>query len=89
VRGGESGSATKTPQRRGLPHPAAGQAGAQAAGSQVAAKPRLRGWIHATAAPIALVAGAVLVARAPTASASAAAFVCQYVAVSLVVYRAA
>ena len=37
-----------------------------------AVKPRLRGWIHAATAPLALVAGVVLVALAPTGAAKAA-----------------
>jgi hemolysin III len=36
----------------------------------VAAKPRLRGWIHAVAAPVILTAGIVLACRAPTAQAA-------------------
>jgi hemolysin III len=34
-------------------------------------KPRLRGWIHAVTAPVALAAGVVLTVRAPTAQATA------------------
>ena len=36
-------------------------------------RPRLRGWIHAVAAPIVLAAGVILTCRAPTVSAAAAA----------------
>ncbi|MGH3246282.1 MAG: PAQR family membrane homeostasis protein TrhA [Trebonia sp.] len=46
-------------------------------------KPRLRGWIHALAAPAALAAGIVLTARAPTAPAAACAAVFTITAVEL------
>ncbi len=48
-----------------------------------APKPRLRGWIHAIAAPIALAAGLVLAVRAPTAQAAVAAGVFVTTAVAL------
>jgi hemolysin III len=38
------------------------------AATQAAVKPRLRGWIHAIAAPASLAAGAILAARSPTAA---------------------
>jgi len=46
-------------------------------------KPRLRGWVHALAAPLALAAGIVLVARAPTVSATIAAGIFAAAAVEL------
>lgn len=94
---GKSTSAAGTPQWRHSSHPTPGRAGTrlaaapaagspagtQPAGGHVAAKPRLRGWIHAIAAPIALVAGVVLIARAPTAPAAAAAGIFAAAAVAL------
>src|SRR3954449_5039840 len=44
-----------------------------AAAAVAFAKPRLRGWLHAGTAPLALAAGIVLVVLAPTAPAAAAA----------------
>jgi len=46
-------------------------------------KPRLRGWLHAVAAPIALAAGLVLIAEAPTARAQVAAGIFAATAVML------
>jgi hemolysin III len=54
-----------------------------AAAAVAFAKPRLRGWLHAVTAPLALAAGIVLIALAPTAQAAAAAAVFGFTAVVL------
>ena len=57
--------------------------GGAAGAALVAPKPRLRGWIHAVAAPIALAAGVVLAVRAPTAAAAVAAGIFVTTAIAL------
>ena len=54
-----------------------------AAAAVAFAKPRLRGWLHAVTAPLALAAGVVLVVLAPTAAAAAAAAAFGFTAVAL------
>jgi hemolysin III len=54
-----------------------------AAAAMAFAKPRLRGWLHAVTAPVALACGIVLIALAPTGSAAAAAAAFSFTAVVL------
>jgi len=57
------------------PTPSAAPAGGHLAETLSAAKPRMRGWLHAGSFPLVVAAGAVLVALAPTSASRAAAAV--------------
>ncbi|MEW1958493.1 hemolysin III family protein [Kineococcus sp. NPDC059986] len=66
-----------------LPHDAARPATPSLAGAGAQLKPKLRGWLHAGTFPLALAAGAVLVALAPTTASRVAAIVFAVTAAAL------
>ncbi len=66
-----------------LPHDAARPATPSLAGAGAQLKPKLRGWLHAGTFPLALAAGAVLVALAPTTASRVAALVFAVTAAAL------